>query len=592
MFILVSGHVVFGQPIPNKELEERIDGLFESYAQYDRFIGSVLISKDNAIVYQKSFGYADLERGRKNTEKSIFSIASLSKSFTAVGVMKLVEDGKISLETPLSTYFPNFMSGHAEQITIQHLLNNSSGIQANIGRADGAGNGVMPEVNKVTIDELLEMFKDSKFNFEPGTAYEYNNFGYLLLANIIEKVAGKPFANYMEEAVFKPAKMKNTAFASAKNLNHKSYPYFGLGMNEFKKFSNPFHPSWLMGAAAMNSTTVDLHKFMQALDGGKLLKPTTLGTLYSKTQDMGVNDMASGLGWIIDQKEGERWVYNSGLLPGYAAVMGSLPEQNMKIIILSNATSVNPVGDEFQGKASFVEEEITDKVVSILLGKKVELIPLPGKSNVSTTTKVYQFDNEHTVVLKNNGEKYYLETAGKDSWSIFTYSFSKDAQEKEDASKTALFFAKAWSSQQFEGLSDHGNEQMKAFLGSEEGQGQLKDMWANFVNNAGNFVSYNIYKIERNEVINVHVRFQFETTDIGMVISLNAAHKIQGMFMDDAVKTCHLTRVELLPVGGNEFFIDGHRNGGMQDITLIVSDTELILSDGSKKTSAKRVSGL
>ena len=78
--------------------------------------------------------------------------------------------------------------------------------------------------------------------------------------------------------------------------------------------------------------------------------------------------MLSGLGWVIDQKEGEKWIYNNGLLPGYASVMGSLPEKNIKIIILSNATSVNPVSDEFQGEVTFVPE-ITDKIIALFQGK-------------------------------------------------------------------------------------------------------------------------------------------------------------------------------------------------------------------------------
>ena len=214
----------------------------------------------------------NLERDKKNTEKSIFSIASLTKSLTAVGIMKLVEDGKLTLETPISTYFPDFMPEYSKDITIQHLLNNSSGMEANIGRTDDNGNGLMPEETPITFDELLEKFKDSKLKFEPGTGYDYNNFGYLLLAQIIEKVSGQSYADFMEQAVFKPAEMKNTAVASFKPLNQKAQPYLGLGMNTFKKFNSPFHPSWLKGAADMNSTTVDLFKFMQALDNGTLLK--------------------------------------------------------------------------------------------------------------------------------------------------------------------------------------------------------------------------------------------------------------------------------------------------------------------------------
>jgi CubicO group peptidase (beta-lactamase class C family) len=545
----------FGQSNSNKELENNIDGLLESYSYYNRFIGSVLISKDNHIIYQKSFSYSDEEGRKKNTKNSIFSIASLSKSVTAVGVMKLVEDGKLSLETPISSYFPDFMPDYSKDITIQHLLNNSSGMEANIGRTDDNGNGLMPEETAITFNEVLEKFKDSKIKFEPGQGYDYNNFGYFLLANIIEKVSGQSYANFIQQTVFKPAGMKNTAIASFKSLHQKAQPYLGLGMTEFIKFNSPFHPSWLMGAADMNSTTVDLFKFMQALDNGTLLKPASVYKIYTATQAMGVNEMLSGLGWVIDHKGDEKWIYNNGLLPGYASVMGSLPENNIKIIILSNATSVNPVADEFQGELTFVPE-ITDKVIALLQGKNIENLPTPNTNihnTIANETKTYQLDNRHSLLLKNKGNTYILETAGTAPWSVFTYAFSRNANEHDAASETALFFANAMRTQNFEGIINYANDQMKGFLGTEEGLGQLKGMWANFLQHAGKFMSYNIYKIEGNEVKNVHIRFHFETVDIGIVLSINSDHKIQGMFMDDSVKTNHISTVRLTPINENEF---------------------------------------
>ena len=589
--VLILGINSFGQSTSNKELTENIDTLFESYSYHNRFIGSVLISKDNHIIYQKSFGYANVDERKKNTEKSIFSIASLTKSLTAVGVMKLVEDGNLTLDTTISTYFPDFMPDFSKEITIQHLLNNSSGIEANIGRTDDNGNGLMPEETAITFNEVLEKFKDSKLKFEPGTGYDYNNFGYLLLANIIEIVSGQSYANFMEQAVFKPAGMKNTSIAFFNSLNQKAQPYLGLGMTEFKKFNSPFHSSWLKGAADMNSTTIDLFKFMQALDNGTLLKPTSANKLYTSTQAMGVNEMASGLGWVIDKKGDEKWLYNNGLLPGYASVMGTLSEKNIKIIILSNATSVNPVIDEFQGEVTFVPE-ITDKIISLFQGKSIENLPIPKKiknTSIVNVTKEYQLDDKHSLFLKKEGNTYTLETAGNEPWSVFTYTFSRNANENDSFSETALFFANAMSTQNFEGLINYANDQMKGFLGTEEGLGQLKGMWSNFLQHAGKFISYNIYKIDGDDIKNVHIRFHFETVDIGIVLSLNTNHKIQGMFMDDSVKTNHINTVKLIPISENEFFINGHQNGGMQDLKITASNKGLILTDGSISFKAEAI---
>ena len=591
LIALVFGINSFGQSSSKKELKKDIDVLFESYAHYNRFVGSVLISDNNTIIYQKSFGYADIESKKKNIKNSIFSIASLTKSLTAVGIMKLVEGGKLTLETPISIFFPDFMTNNSKDITIQYLLNNSSGMEANIGRTDESGNGLMPEVTPITLDELLEKFKASKLKFEPGTGYEYNNFGYLLLAQIIEKVSGQRYADFMEQAIFKPANMKNSAVAAFKPNHQKAQPYLGLGMNEFQNFTSPFHPSWLQGAADINSTTVDLFKFMQALENGTLLKVVYKNKLYTATQAMGVNDMVSGLGWVIDQKEGEKWIYNTGLLPGYASVMGSMPAKNIKIIILSNATSVNPVLEEFQGEVTFVPE-ITDKIISLFQGKRVENLPLPIKNNsIVDFTNTYQFDDEHALVLKKEEGIYSLETAGKEPWSVFTYTFSRNSEENNANSKTALFFANAMSTQNFEDLVDYANEQMKGFIGTEEGLGQLRGMWENFLQHAGKFISYNIYKTEGDEVKNIHVRFHFETVDVGMVLSIDKDHKIQGMFMDDSIKTSHLNTVKLIPIDDNEYFINGHQNGGMQDLKIIVTDAQLTLIDGSQEFKGKLISG-
>jgi len=580
---LILGFNSFGQTSSNKKLKESINEVFESYAHYNRFIGSVLISQDDKIIYNKSFGYADIENHKKNTEKSIFSIASVTKPLTAVGIMKLVEDGKLTLETPISTYFPNFIPDYSKDITVRHLLNHSSGMQANIGRIDDEGNGLMPGENPITLNDLLEEFKDSKLKFEPGKGYEYNNFGYSLLAYIIENVSGQTYANYMEQAVFKIANMKNTAVDNYKSISKRSFPHTGLGMNEFKKISYPIHSSWIIGAGNINSTTSDLYNFMKALEDGKLLKPASVDKLYGYTQSRGVNDSEYGLGWRIENKGGEKWINHTGLLPGITSLIGSLPDKNIKIIILSNATATDLITeDTFQGKSQFVDGEIIDNVIAVLQGEKPELLPLPVKIKSKKNadySRTYALDTIHSLVLTKKGDDYLLETIGTEPWSVFTYQFSKDAKENNKSSEIALYFANAMSTQNFEGLSNYANDDMKSFLGTEEGLNQLKGMWAYFIKEAGEFKSYNIYKVEGEDNKTVHIRFHFEKNDIGIVLGINSRNQIQGMFNDDAVKTSRINTVKLIPINENEFFINGHQNNGMQDLKLKVSEKGLILID-------------
>ena len=505
--------------------------------------------------------------------------------------MKLVDQGKLTLETPISTYFPNFIPDFSKKITIRHLLNHSSGMQANVGRIDDEGNGLMPRENEITLDELLEKFKDSKLKFEPGTGYEYNNFGYTLLAYIIENVTKLSYADYMEQAVFKPANMKNTAVDNYKSISKRSFSHTGLGMNEFKKLSYPIHSSWIIGAGNINSTTGDLYNFMKALEDGKLLKPASVDKLYGYTQSRGVNDSEYGLGWRIENKGGEKWINHTGLLPGITSLIGSLPDKNIKIIILSNATSTDLITENtFQGKSQFVDGEIIDSVIAVLQDEKPELLPIAVKMNNQNTadfSRTYMLDSDHSLLLRKQGDGYSLETLGKESWSVFTYKFSRDAKEDNKTSETALFFANAMSSQNFKGLSDYANDDMKGFLGSEEGINQLKGMWAYFIKEAGEFNSYNIYKVEGEDNKTVHIRFHFDKNDIGIVLGINSANQIQGMFMDDAVKTSPIQKVKLIAINEYEFFINGHQNDGMQDLKIKISENGLTIIDDNINFIAK-----
>lgn len=582
---LFLGFISFSQTSSNKKLEESINEVFESYAHYNRFIGSALISQNDKIIYKKCFGYADIDNHKKNTKRSIFSIASVTKSLTAVGIMKLVDQGKLTLEEPISTFFPSFISDFSKKITVRHLLNHSSGMQANIGRIDEQGNGLMPGENSITLNELFEKFKDSKLKFEPGTGYEYNNFGYTLLAYIIENVTKLSYADYMEQAVFKPANMKNTAVNTYKSLNLRAFPHTGLGMNEFKKLNYPIHTSWIIGAGNINSTTGDLYNFMEALENGTLLEPGSADKIFSYTQPTGYNDSEYGFGWKIENKGGEKWVYHTGLLPGTTSLIGSLPEKNIKIIILSNATSTDLITESgFQGKSQFVDGKIIDNVIAVLQDKEPELLPLPVKvknQNEIDFSRKYMLDSDHSLLLTKQGDDYSLETIGEESWSVFTYKFSRDAKEDNGASDTALFFANAMSSQNFKGLSDYANDDMKGFLGSEEGINQLKGMWAYFIKQAGEFKSYNIYKTEGEKGSKtVNIRFHFEKEDVGFVLGFNSKNQIQGMFMDETIRTSNIQKVKLTQIGLNDFFINGHQYGGMQDLIVTISDKGLILKDG------------
>lgn len=573
-------------------IRENIDQLFESYACYNRFVGNVLISKNDKIIYQKNFGYADIKKRKKHTDESIFSIASVTKPLTAVAIMQLVDQKKLSLDTTINTFFPNFIPKYSRKITVRHLLNHSSGMQANIGRIDNQGNGLMPNANPISLDELLEKFKDSKLKFAPGKGYEYNNFGYTLLASIIESVTKQSYAEYMQQAVFGAAKMKATSVNNFKNTRKKASALKNLGMTSLKNLdATEIHTSWLKGAGNITSTTADLYKFLTALENGKILKKSSVKKLYSLTQSRGDHNSMYGLGWRIQYKNEEKWINHTGLLPGAASIIGTLPKRNIKIIILSNATTTDLISESnFQGKEQYVDNEITDKLIAILQGENVNLLPLKKIENynsASSFNKTYQLDKYHSVAFVKKGTTYTLKTLEKAPWSIFTYKFSKSISKKNKATNTATVFAKAMSTQNFTNLVNYTNKQMKQFVGSKKGVNQIKGMWSHFLKNAGSFNSYNLYNVVKIKgVTTVYVRFHFEKEDVGIAVALNTENKIQGMFMDDAMRTNSISQVQLTPISTTEFFINGHQHNGMQDLKVTLTKQGLVITDGNAQYKA------
>ena len=579
----ILGFTATGQTPTVKKLKQQIDQLLTGYVQYNRFMGNVLVTQGKKVIYEQSFGYADVAQHKKLQTKSVFDIASVSKPITAVAVMQLVEKGKVNLETPISSLLPEFIPEYASKITIRHLLNHSSGMQANIGQQDESGQGlVMPNAQALTLEKIYQKFKGSKLKFEPGKGYEYNNLGYVLLAHIIEKVSNQTYSDYLQTHIFKPAKMQNSSFTS----NTETLYHLGLGTTNLTTYQDTVHASWLMGAGRICTTTNDLLHFMQALESGLLLKPSTVALLYNESQPMQVNDMKYGLGWVIDKKNKAVWRYHDGAYFGSAAFIGSMPEHYLKVIVLSN-TSANPMDENFQGQHAFVKE-IAEKIASLAQGEAVETLPLPTHSlNTSLLAKAYELDTNHKFEIEKAEDTYWLTT---DHWSPFTYTFSKDSKDNSKASEIALTFAEAMKTQKLGGLASYANEEMKGFLGSEQGLSQLKGMWGYFASQAGEFKAYNIYKILGDEVKNVHIRFHFEKFDIGIVLSFNKEHQIQGLFMDDEVKTSHINKVKLIPIANDEFFIDGYSNGGMQDLKIKLKEDKLFLIDGTQKFEAQAIS--
>lgn len=271
---------------------QSIDALLGKLHQEEDFNGSVLIAEKGKIIYAKSFGYANAENKTALTENTIFLTGSVSKSFTATAILKLKEQGKLTLDDHLAKYFPELPY---PKITVRHLLAHTSGL------LEYQSEEIIKEIKEkgVTNAELVKVFATlkPKLEFEPGSKWEYSNTNYILLALIVEKVSGKSFPQYIKETIFAPARMARS-FILMKNIpaTLKSDVASGYRFNSFlatagvnvetlRGARNAFATKQnLYGPGNMYSTAQDLLKFHEALQRGKILKKQSLTEMYAPTK--------------------------------------------------------------------------------------------------------------------------------------------------------------------------------------------------------------------------------------------------------------------------------------------------------------------
>lgn len=196
-----------GQTVPQK-----IDSLIQAYSKINKFNGNILVLRSGKTIFKGAYGYRNMEQHIKNSGEEIFPIASLTKSFTSLMIMKLIEEGRLSLDTRVTTFFPAL---HPDQpITISNLLNHTSGIREVLADA-GLKEKIFAGM-KVSHAELLSYFSGQPLDFKPGTDYAYSNSGYDILGMIIEKITGKTYESAVNENIFKPLKMNKSGYDYAR----------------------------------------------------------------------------------------------------------------------------------------------------------------------------------------------------------------------------------------------------------------------------------------------------------------------------------------------------------------------------------------
>src|SRR5688572_8973342 len=193
----------------SRALVHYIDSVATAAVAEQRTAGvSVAVVKNGRTVLAKGYGFADLENDVPATPETVYRIGSVTKQFTAAGIMRLMEQGKLSLDDTLQKFLPDFPT-QGNRVTVRHLLNHTSGIRSYTSLG--------PKWQRVmrldlAPDSMVALFANEPFDFKPGDAYRYNNSGYFLLGVIIEKLSGKPYGQYLQDEFFTPLGLKSTVY--------------------------------------------------------------------------------------------------------------------------------------------------------------------------------------------------------------------------------------------------------------------------------------------------------------------------------------------------------------------------------------------
>lgn len=332
--------IVFGQ-----SKAEKIDELMNLHHKFEQFNGAVLVAENGVVIYKKGLGMANMEWDIPNQPNTKFRLGSLTKQFTSMLILQLVEQGKLSLDGKIAEYLPEYPKKSGNKISIHHLLTHSSGIPEYL---------MIPNFikeksrNQYTPTEFISFFKDLPLLFTPGKEFSYSNSGYFLLGVIIEKVSGKSYEQMLQELIFTPLKMKNTGFDHHSTvLKNRASGYVKNGSfynnAEFIDMSIPF------SAGSLYSTVEDLYLWDQALYTNQLISEKSKELLF--TPYMPTWGGGYGYGWHILEKPLDgginlKVISHTGGINGFSSLISRNPEQKNLVVLLNNVggTDLNNIG--------------------------------------------------------------------------------------------------------------------------------------------------------------------------------------------------------------------------------------------------------
>ncbi len=304
---------------------------------------TVLVAKDGVVLHKKAYGYANYELKAPNKTNYSFGIGSLSKQFTAIAILKLAENNKLSIKDNVKKYLPWFNTLEKDNITIEHLLTHTSGLKDFFNNEDFIDHFVKPFSRNSMLEYLK---KEILYETIPGAEYKYNNGGYVLLSLIIEQISGVSFDEYMAENIFEPLHLHSTFVGSPSKLVHGTVTGYNTSRDVHKNILREsylhFNLNWVMGAGAIYSSVEDMHLWNEALRNNKLISSQSLNLAQTPFKLNNGSKTKYGFGFEIEIKNGIIVITHSGMINGFQSNMIHIPEHHLFLVAMSNRIDFAP----------------------------------------------------------------------------------------------------------------------------------------------------------------------------------------------------------------------------------------------------------
>lgn len=327
ILLFVSSNILAQSVAPNQTTAAKIDEYMNAAVKVNNFSGSILIARDGQTVISKGYGMANYELDVPNAPQTVFRLGSITKSFTATGVMMLQERGKLNVNDSICKYLNDCPTAW-QPVTIRHLLTHTSGIPSYTELPDYNKMMMLP----VTHAEMIGRFRDKPLEFAPGEKADYNNSGFYLAGVIIERVSGKTYEEFLQENIFTPLGMTNTGYDSHRRIIKNRAA--GYAMPGGTRINSPYIDLTVpFAAGALVSTVEDLFKFDQALYGEKLLTRKSLDEMFTPFKNN------YGYGWDNLMELGRRKIEKGGISNGFTANLSRFTDDRVTIIALGNNTN-------------------------------------------------------------------------------------------------------------------------------------------------------------------------------------------------------------------------------------------------------------